>query len=78
MDAEAAVEAVTRLGLDPVAEAEAVGVDEPIRRGGLAVAEEVPAGPARSTIPFPPVILPIDDGPPTYVYEGSEPSDRVG
>jgi type II secretory pathway predicted ATPase ExeA len=79
VDAEAAVEAVTRLGLDPVAEAEAVeDHDEPIRFEAAVVAEAVPTGPSRTTIPFPPVILPIDDGPPTYVYEGSEPNDRVG
>lgn len=78
VDAEAAVEAVTRLGLDPVAEAEAVhDSDEPIRIGP-AVAEAVPADPPRPTIPFPPVILPIDDGPPTYVYEGSDSPEAVG
>jgi len=55
VDAEAAVEAVTRLGLDPVAEAEAVGEpDEPLRIGPIAVAEPVPAD-SRPTIPFPPV-----------------------
>jgi type II secretory pathway predicted ATPase ExeA len=75
VDAEAAVEAVTRLGLDPIAEAEAVvEPDEPIRMPAPAPASEA----VRPTIPFPPVILPIDDGPPTYVYEGSEPTDRVG
>ena len=78
MDAEAAVEAVTRLGLDPAAEAEIAGD----RRGagrlvpscgscranaGDADAVAL-ADPPRTTIPFPPVILPIEDGPPTYVY----------
>jgi type II secretory pathway predicted ATPase ExeA len=75
VDAEAAVEAVTRLGLDPAAEAEvlATDVEEPVRlaatppesmsRPAVALAE-----PPRDTIPFPPVILPIEDGPPTYVY----------
>ncbi len=76
VDAEAAVEAVTRLGLDPIAEAEAVvEPEEPIRMPPPIMAT---VDPGRPTIPFPPVILPIDDGPPTYVYEGSEPTDRVG
>jgi len=75
VDAEAAVEAITRLGLDPAAEAETLATDaeEPVR---LVPAALEPAtrtavvhdDPPRSTIPFPPVILPIEDGPPTYVY----------
>ena len=78
VDAEAAVEAVTRLGLDPAAEAEELATDaqEPVRLVP-AVTPEPAAGraavalvddPPRNTIPFPPVILPIEDGPPTYVY----------
>jgi type II secretory pathway predicted ATPase ExeA len=89
VDAEAAVEAVTRLGLDPAAEAEelATDVEEPVRLMPTARSEpavktvaaridELP----RNTIPFPPVILPIEDGPPTYVYGddlGDEP-DLIG
>jgi type II secretory pathway predicted ATPase ExeA len=83
VDAEAAVEAVTRLGLDPAAEAETLATDEePVRlvpapepersAAGAAVAV---ADPPRTTIPFPPVILPIEDGPPTYVY-GDEQEDE--
>ena len=85
VDAEAAVEAVTRLGLDPAAEAEelATDVDEPVRlvpaatpepAAGKAVVARADDSP-RHTIPFPPVILPIEDGPPTYVY-GDELSDE--
>ncbi len=91
VDAEAAVEAVTRLGLDPVAEAEReFEHDEPVRMIPVLSLPEprstTDAG--RSTLPFPPVILPMDDGPPTYVYgEEAEvagplpwagPTDRVG
>jgi len=86
VDAEAAVEAVTRLGLDPAAEAEMLATDaEPVRLiPALRKAPEpVPekseavavADPPRTTIPFPPVILPIEDGPPTYVY-GDELEDE--
>ena len=98
VDAEAAVEAVTRLGLDPATDAETLATDEePVRlkpgRVATMAAESEPlpvAEPARPTIPFSPVILPIENGPPTYVY-GDElgdsnqtatsratPSDRVG
>ena len=76
VDAEAAVEAVTQLGLDPAAEAEvlATDVEESVRlvpqvsdhqpnRPMVAVAD-----PPRNTLPFPPAIFPIEDGPPTYVY----------
>ena len=89
VDAEAAVEAVTRLGLDPAAEAEtlATDVEEPVRFIP-AVAPEPAAGreaaaaddPPRTTIPFPPVILPIEDGPPTYVYgdDLSDDPDLIG
>jgi type II secretory pathway predicted ATPase ExeA len=84
VDAEAAVEAITRLGLDPAAEAEALATDEeePVRLVPVAAPEpaaaracEVHDEPRRTTIPFPPVILPIEDGPPTYVY-GEEMSDE--
>jgi len=77
VDAEAAVEAVTRLGLDPAANAEALATDEePVRlvpdpeaeRPAARAAASAVADPPRTTIPFPPVILPIEDGPPTYVY----------
>jgi hypothetical protein len=36
--------------------------------------------PPRTTIPFPPVILPIEDGPPTYVYGGelTDEPDLIG
>jgi type II secretory pathway predicted ATPase ExeA len=77
VDAEAAVEAVTRLGLDPAAEAETLATDEePVRlvpapepeRPAAKGAAAAVADPPRTTIPFPPVILPIEDGPPTYVY----------
>ena len=76
VDAEAAVEAVTRLGLDPAADAEtlATDVEEPVRLvpapppEPAARAAAVQDEPPRTTIPFPPVILPIEDGPPTYVY----------
>jgi type II secretory pathway predicted ATPase ExeA len=98
VDAEAAVEAVTRLGLDPAADAETLATDEdPVRlmpaRSTPIVEESKPTPPpqpTRPTIPFEPVILPIEDGPPTYLY-GDEivgesdlqatargPSDRVG
>ena len=48
--------------------------------------EPEPESPSPTTIPFPPVILPIEDGPPTYVYGDEtqnmgtrgEPTDRVG
>jgi type II secretory pathway predicted ATPase ExeA len=83
VDAEAAVEAVTRLGLDPAAEAEllATDVEEPVRLVSTPVEHELTrpaialAEPPRDTIPFPPVILPIEDGPPTYVY-GNDLSDE--
>jgi type II secretory pathway predicted ATPase ExeA len=103
VDAEAAVESVTRMGLDPVAEAEALATDsEPVRMvptlarqtERVVMAEALPLELPRSTLPFPPVILPIENGPPTYVYgnelkDDSElvgpnrepwagPSDRVG
>jgi len=72
VDAEAAVEAITRLGLDPAAEAEALATDveEPVRLVPAVAPEPAIAReePPRTTIPFPPVILPIEDGPPTYVY----------
>ncbi|HKB01049.1 MAG TPA: hypothetical protein VKD90_02470, partial [Gemmataceae bacterium] len=76
VDAEAAVEAVTRLGLDPAAGAETLATDEePVRlvpapepERPAAKAAAAVADPPRTTIPFPPVILPIEDGPPTYVY----------
>ena len=46
----------------------------------------MPPTPTRLTIPFQPVILPIEEGPPTYVYgdelidqaELKGPTDRVG
>jgi general secretion pathway protein A len=87
VDSEAAVEAVTRLGLDPAAGAEPLATDEedpvrlvatrsepPARREAVASPEPPP------TIPFPPVILPIDDGPPTYVYgdEGTDEPELIG
>jgi type II secretory pathway predicted ATPase ExeA len=84
VDAEAAVEAVTRLGLDPAAGAEtlATDVDEPVRLMPSPAPVPAPSKPAvaladppRNTIPFPPVILPIEDGPPTYVY-GDDMSDE--
>jgi len=103
VDAEAAVEAVTRLGLDPAANEEALAAQnselmrfapvtpksniyEPTPTVSLSMHE-----PSRTTIPFPPMIVPIEDGPPTFVYEGvpeqvdkgppapwAGPSDRVG
>ncbi len=88
VDAEAAIEAITQLGLDPIAEAEAVEAGaEPVRLVPVALAVETPSTPPitvprkelkidesirATTIPFPPVILPIENGPPTYVYEGKE------
>jgi type II secretory pathway predicted ATPase ExeA len=91
VDAEAAVEAVTRLGLDPAAEVETLATEEePVRLVPVRpAAKEEPAARSPSpvdsspTIPFPPVILPIEDGPPTYVYGDdpknvAEPTDRVG
>jgi len=84
IDAEAAVEAVTRLGLDPAAEAEPLATDaEPVRLVPALAASQpdheqstatATADPPRTTIPFPPVIVPIEDGPPTYVY-GDELAD---
>jgi type II secretory pathway predicted ATPase ExeA len=94
VDAEAAVEAVTRLGLDPEADAEPLPTDEdPVRvipaRPAPVIDEPAPGvtpTPTRPTIPFQPVILPIEEGPPTYVYgdeligeaELKGPTDRVG
>lgn len=91
VDAEAAVEAITRLGLDPVEDEESLATDDDPVRLIVPTAIEVPmaepvTSPGRPTIPFPPVILPIDDGPPTYVYgdDGEDTatpiraSDRVG
>jgi type II secretory pathway predicted ATPase ExeA len=105
VDAEAAIESITQLGLDPIANGEplAEGEDEPVRLVPVALAVETPPPsttptvavtrpemdePTRLTIPFPPVILPIENGPPTYVYEGKEgdlgsaprmePTDQVG
>ncbi|MBO0699078.1 MAG: AAA family ATPase [Zavarzinella sp.] len=89
VDAEAAVEAVTRLGLDPAAEAEMLATDEePVRlvpapepeRPAAKATTAAVAEPPRTTIPFPPVILPIEDGPPTYVYgdEMDEEPDLIG
>jgi type II secretory pathway predicted ATPase ExeA len=87
VDAEAAIEAITQLGLDPIAAAEAAAVEageEPVRLVPVTLAVETTVTPAvvarkeikeeaiRPTIPFPPVILPIENGPPTYVYEGKE------
>lgn len=77
VDAEAAVESVTRMGLDPAAEAEALATEpEPVRLAPTLarrterteIAEAIPMDPPRTTLPFPPVILPIENGPPTYVY----------
>jgi type II secretory pathway predicted ATPase ExeA len=89
VDAEAAVEAVTRLGLDPAAGAETLATDEePVRlvpapdpeRSAVHATAAAVADPPRTTIPFPPVILPIEDGPPTYVYgdEADEEPDLIG
>ena len=103
VDAEAAVEAVTRLGLDPAANEEALVAQnsESIRFAPVSpkssIFEPAPSvsivmrEPSRTTIPFPPMIVPIEDGPPTFVYEGvpeqvdkgpdapwAGPSDRVG
>jgi type II secretory pathway predicted ATPase ExeA len=91
VDAEAAVEAVTRLGLDPAAEAETLATDEePMRlvrapepkpeRPAAKASPVAVVEPPRTTIPFPPVILPIEDGPPTYVYgdEFDEEPDLIG
>jgi type II secretory pathway predicted ATPase ExeA len=91
VDAEAAVEAITRLGLDPEANAEQLAMDSEPMRFIPSPPEPLPRpamtqSKSPSTIPFPPMILPIEDGPPTYVYgdEGLEeatligPSDRVG
>ena len=75
VDSEAAVEAVTRLGLDPAAETERrVTSDEPVRLAPVPVfADPVPdRGGSRPTLPFPPVLFPIEDGPPTYVYGGDD------
>ena len=83
VDAEAAVESVTRMGLDPAADAEALATDsEPVRMvptlarqtERVAMAEVIPMDLPRTTLPFPPVILPIENGPPTYVY-GNELND---
>jgi general secretion pathway protein A len=90
VDAEAAVEAVTRLGLDPAAEAETLATDaEPVRlvpalteppESSTNSAAVATFDPPRTTIPFPPVIVPIEDGPPTYVYgdELEEEAELIG
>jgi type II secretory pathway predicted ATPase ExeA len=88
VDAEAAVEAVTQLGLDPAAEAERLAADEEAVRLVPIPADDDPrpakgtaaavAEPPRTTIPFPPVILPIEDGPPTYVYGDDLADEPVG
>jgi len=82
VDAEAAVEAVTQLGLDPVKETEESVEDEPVLHQVLPrtlhhVVKPEPAvnEPPQKTIPFTPVILPIDNGPLTYVY-GDELMDQ--
>ncbi|HEX3152478.1 MAG TPA: AAA family ATPase [Gemmataceae bacterium] len=77
VDAEAAVEAITRMGLDPITDAEPLATDEPepVRLLPVEMAESkatrpvaVVDDPPRNTLPFPPAIFPIEDGPPTYVY----------
>jgi type II secretory pathway predicted ATPase ExeA len=96
VDAEAAVESITRLGLDPVAEAESLAADEPVRMLPRTPEPIRPAvqQPVPNTLPIRPVILPIEDGPPTFMYgdkhlEDTEaktparepwagPNDRVG
>jgi type II secretory pathway predicted ATPase ExeA len=86
VDAEAAVEAVTRLGLDPAAEAEtlATDVEDPVRLVPAAAiqpaATRIIDDAPRSTLPFPPIILPIEDGPPTYVYgdDVADEADLIG
>jgi type II secretory pathway predicted ATPase ExeA len=82
VDAEAAVEAVTQLGLDPVKEADEPADDDQILHKVLprpthqAIKTELIAPePPQKTIPFTPVILPIDNGPLTYVY-GDELMDQ--
>ncbi len=86
-DSEAAVEAITRLGLDPLSDgdprppededavtvpmAEVISVEQTKPRS-----EPRSEGHhARPTIPFPPMILPIENGPPTYVYGGDDVGD---
>lgn len=87
VDSEAAVEAITRLGLDPLSDTDPSpprhddDVDEPM---SVPMAEIIHVEPvkakvdlrpepaSRPTIPFPPVILPIENGPPTFVYGGDE------
>jgi type II secretory pathway predicted ATPase ExeA len=92
VDTEAAVEAITQLGLDPIHEGEMIEEDrerpESIRikpadillapkiidsRIDMRVGEtkyldpmDTPSRP--TTLPFAPVILPIADGPPTFIY----------
>lgn len=80
IDSEAAVEAITRLGLDPMSDGDprppSDDGEEPM---SVPMAEIIHVEPTKSwgdsrndggrpTIPFPPVILPIENGPPTFVY----------
>jgi type II secretory pathway predicted ATPase ExeA len=98
IDTEAAVEAVTQLGLDRVDDEDQSSVEtdvEPVRSkmpeilltphavNQKSLPEpkydpvETPLTPlrvTRATLPFPPVILPIDEGPPTFIY-GDDPGD---
>jgi len=82
LDAEAAVEAVTQLGLDPVKETDNPDEDNQILHKVLPrnlhpVVQPEPAAAdlPQKTIPFSPMILPIDNGPLTYVY-GDELMDQ--
>jgi len=90
-DSEAAVEAVTRLGLDPMSDGGPLPPDGDERESGTVPMAEVIAveptrtkaetrhdGGPRPTIPFPPMILPIEHGPPTYVYGGDDAADGQG
>jgi type II secretory pathway predicted ATPase ExeA len=82
VDAEAAVEAVTRLGLDDQAEEKFA---EPIDEHEQEPEPEPPppapaAAAARETVAIPitpaPTVVPSHDGPPTYIYGGVEPNQQ--
>ncbi|WP_020469443.1 ExeA family protein [Zavarzinella formosa] len=84
-DSEAAVEAITRLGLDPLSDNGPMPPeDDRAELVSVPMAEIISVEPmkqklelrsdshSRSTIPFPPMILPIENGPPTFVYGGDD------
>lgn len=83
VDCESAVEAITRLGLDPIHDGDPTPPEDD---GTVPMAEIISVDPikpkpdnrvdqssGRSTIPFPPVILPLEGGLPTFVYGSEDP-----